>query len=65
MPLGQSPRCDVQAGKRDRQRGWIARVFVQATSTAGTWEGFVKELQERIAQTIDLPPGVTLKWSGQ
>ncbi|MET0224229.1 MAG: efflux RND transporter permease subunit [Terrimicrobium sp.] len=27
--------------------------------------GFVKELQQRIAQSIELPPGVTLKWSGQ
>jgi copper/silver efflux system protein len=27
--------------------------------------GFVKEIQARIAQSIALPPGVTLKWSGQ
>jgi copper/silver efflux system protein len=65
VPSAKSLRCVVQAGKRDLERGWIAsRLCAKQRPWAGSG-GFVKELQQRIAQSIEVPPGVTLKWSGQ
>ena len=43
----------------------VARNSAQRLVQGRDLGGFVKELQQRIAQSIELPPGVTLKWSGQ
>ena len=41
------------------------RVFVQANVVGRDLGGFVKETQARIAAEIQLPPGMTIEWSGQ
>jgi Cu(I)/Ag(I) efflux system membrane protein CusA/SilA len=41
------------------------RVFVQANVEGRDLGGFVKETQARLAQEIQLPPGMTIEWSGQ
>ena len=66
VPLGQvaSVRRSSGASEISSEDG-LLRVFVQSNVHGRDLGGFVKELQERIARTIELPPGVTLKWSGQ
>lgn len=66
MPLGQvaSIRRSSGASEISSEDG-LLRVFVQSNVRGRDLGGFVKDVQKRIAQTIDLPPGVTLKWSGQ
>jgi copper/silver efflux system protein len=65
VPLGQvaSVRRSSGASEISSEDG-LLRVFVQSNVHGRDLGGFVKELQQRIAQSIELP-GVTLKWSGQ
>ncbi len=66
VPLGQVASVRRSSGASEiASEDGLLRVFVQSNVQGRDLGGFVKELQERIAQTIDLPPGVTLKWSGQ
>jgi copper/silver efflux system protein len=66
VPLGQvaSVRRSSGASEISSEDG-LLRVFVQSNVHGRDLGGFVKELQQRIAQSIEVPPGVTLKWSGQ
>ena len=43
----------------------LLRVFVQSNVRGRDLGGFVHDIQQRMAKEIDLPAGVTLKWSGQ
>jgi copper/silver efflux system protein len=66
VPLGQVASVRRSSGASEiASEDGLLRVFVQSNVHGRDLGGFVKELQERIAQAIDLPPGVTLKWSGQ
>ena len=66
VPLGQVASVRRSSGASEiASEDGLLRVFVQSNVQGRDLGGFVKELQERIARTIDLPPGVTLKWSGQ
>ena len=66
VPLGQvaSIRRSSGASEISSEDG-LLRVFVQSNVLGRDLGGFVREVQQRIAQAIELPPGVTLKWSGQ
>ncbi|HEY5777683.1 MAG TPA: CusA/CzcA family heavy metal efflux RND transporter [Terrimicrobiaceae bacterium] len=66
VPLGQvaSIRRSSGASEISSEDG-LLRVFVQSNVRGRDLGGFVGEVQQRIAQAIELPPGVTLKWSGQ
>ncbi|HEY5707372.1 MAG TPA: CusA/CzcA family heavy metal efflux RND transporter [Terrimicrobiaceae bacterium] len=66
VPLGQvaSVRRASGASEISSEDG-LLRVFVQSNVRDRDLGGFVKDVQERIAREIDLPAGVTLKWSGQ
>ena len=66
VPLGQvaSIRRSSGASEISSEDG-LLRVFVQSNVRGRDLGGFVREVQQRIAQAIELPPGVTLKWSGQ
>ena len=66
VPLGQVASVRRSSGASEiASEDGLLRVFVQSNVKGRDLGGFVRELQERIAKTIDLPPGVTLKWSGQ
>jgi len=43
----------------------LLRVFVQANVKDRDLGGFVREVRERVTREVALPPGVTLRWSGQ
>ena len=66
MPLGQvaSIRRSSRASEISSEDG-LLRVFVQSNVRGRDLGGFVKDIQQRIAEAIELPAGVTLKWSGQ
>jgi Cu(I)/Ag(I) efflux system membrane protein CusA/SilA len=66
VPLGQvaSVRRSSGASEISSEDG-LLRVFVQSNVQGRDLGGFVKDIQQRIARVIDLPAGVTLKWSGQ
>jgi copper/silver efflux system protein len=66
VPLGQvaSIRRSSGASEISSEDG-LLRVFVQSNVRGRDLGGSVRDVQRRIAETIDLPPGVTLKWSGQ
>jgi Cu(I)/Ag(I) efflux system membrane protein CusA/SilA len=66
IPLGQVARITRTVGpdEIDSDNGRL-RVFVQANVEGRDLGGFVKEAQERIAAAIQLPPGMTIEWSGQ
>ena len=66
VPLGQvaSIRRSSGASEISSEDG-LLRVFVQSNVHGRDLGGFVKEIQQRIAEAIELPAGVTLKWSGQ
>ena len=66
VPLGQVASVRRSSGASEiASEDGLLRVFVQSNVQGRDLGGFVKDLQERIAKTIGLPPGVTLKWSGQ
>jgi Cu(I)/Ag(I) efflux system membrane protein CusA/SilA len=66
IPLGQVATIsrEVGADEIDSENGRL-RVFVQANVAGRNLGGFVKEAQTRIATEIQLPPGMTIEWSGQ
>ncbi len=66
IPLGEVATISRTVGpdEIDSDNGRL-RVFVQANVEGRDLGGFVKEAQERIAQEIHLPPGMTIEWSGQ
>jgi copper/silver efflux system protein len=66
IPLGQVATITREVGpdEIDSDNGRL-RVFVQANVQGRDLGGFVKEAQARIAREIQLPPGMTIEWSGQ
>jgi Cu(I)/Ag(I) efflux system membrane protein CusA/SilA len=57
-------RRDIGPDEIDSENGRL-RVFVQANVQGRDLGGFVQETQARIAREIQLPPGMTIEWSGQ
>ncbi|MGO9478443.1 MAG: efflux RND transporter permease subunit [Limisphaerales bacterium] len=55
---------DIGPDEIDSENGRL-RVFVQANVQGRDLGGFVQETQARIARAIQLPPGMTIEWSGQ
>ena len=66
IPLGEVATIsrDIGPDEIDSENGQL-RVFVQANVAGRDLGGFMKEAQARIAQEIQLPPGMTIEWSGQ
>jgi Cu(I)/Ag(I) efflux system membrane protein CusA/SilA len=66
IPLGQVATIsrDIGPDEIDSENGQL-RVFVQANVEGRDLGGFVKEEQMRIGKEIQLPPGMTIEWSGQ
>ena len=66
VPLGQVASIRRASGASEiSSEDGLLRVFVQSNVRGRDLGGFVKDVQERIAREIELPAGVTLKWSGQ
>ena len=65
VPLAQVATITRVTGpdEIDSENGRL-RTFVQANVEGRDLGGFVKEAQERIAQAIALPPGMTIEWTG-
>jgi copper/silver efflux system protein len=57
-------RRDIGPDEIDSENGRL-RAFVQANVSGRDLGGFVRETQARIAREIQLPPGMTIEWSGQ
>jgi Cu(I)/Ag(I) efflux system membrane protein CusA/SilA len=55
---------DIGPDEIDSENGRL-RVFVQANVQGRDLGGFVQDAQARIAREIQLPPGMTIEWSGQ
>jgi Cu(I)/Ag(I) efflux system membrane protein CusA/SilA len=66
IPLGQVATIsrDIGPDEIDSENGQLS-VFVQANVEGRDLGGFVKEAQMRISKEIQLPPGMTIEWSGQ
>jgi Cu(I)/Ag(I) efflux system membrane protein CusA/SilA len=66
IPLGQLAKIRRNTGPSEiaSENGRL-RVFVQANVEGRDLGGFVKEARERITREIQLPPGMTIEWSGQ
>ena len=66
IPLGQVAKIKRVVGPSEitSENGRL-RVFVQANVQGRDLGGFVQEARERVAQEIQLAPGMTLEWSGQ
>jgi Cu(I)/Ag(I) efflux system membrane protein CusA/SilA len=66
IPLGQvaSIRRETGPGEIASENGQL-EVFVQANVQGRDLGGFVQEAQSRISRQIQLPPGMTIQWSGQ
>ena len=66
IPLGQvaTIRREIGPGEIASENGQL-QVFVQANVQGRDLGSFVKETQARIAREIQLPPGMTIEWSGQ
>jgi Cu(I)/Ag(I) efflux system membrane protein CusA/SilA len=66
IPLAQVATISRSIGpdEIDSENGRL-RVFVQANVQDRDLGGFVKEAQTRIAKEVQLPPGMTIEWSGQ
>jgi copper/silver efflux system protein len=66
VPLGQVAAIRRATGPSEiASEDGLLRVFVQSNVQGRDLGGFVREVQERVAREVTLPPGVTLKWSGQ
>jgi Cu(I)/Ag(I) efflux system membrane protein CusA/SilA len=66
VPLGQVANIRRASGPSEiASEDGLLRVFVQTNVQGRDLGGFVEETQRRIAEEVKLPPGVTLKWSGQ
>ena len=66
VPIGQLARIQVTTGPpmyRDED-GRLAGVVYVDTDTSDL-VGFVRAAQRRVAERIQLPPGITLDWTGQ
>lgn len=66
IPLGQLATIKRVLGPSEiaSENGRL-RVFVQANVQGRDLGGFVKEVQQRIAERIQLPAGMTIEWSGE
>jgi copper/silver efflux system protein len=66
IPLGQLATVKRVTGPSEiaSENGRL-RVFVQANVQNRDLGGFVKEVRERLAKELKLPPGMTIEWSGQ
>ena len=66
VPLGQVATVRRSSGPSEiASEDGLLRVFVQTNVSGRDLGGFVNEAQRRITAEVKLPPGVTLKWSGQ
>lgn len=66
VPLGQVAKVRRTVGPSEiASENGLLRVFVQTNVQGRDLGGFVKELQQRVGEEIQLPPGVTIEWSGQ
>ena len=66
IPLGQVAKIQRSVGPSEiNSENGRLRVFVQANVQDRDLGGFVTEARERLAKEVQLPPGVTLDWSGQ
>jgi len=66
IPLGQVAAIERAVGPDEiaSENGRL-RVFVQANVQGRDLGGFVKDAQARLAKEIQLPPGMTVEFSGQ
>lgn len=66
IPLGElaSIRRTIGPSEISSENGRL-RLFVQTNVSGRDLGGFVAELQQRIADSINLPSGVTIEYSGQ
>ena len=66
VPLGQVAKVVRTSGPGEiASEDGLLRVFVQANVLDRDLGGFVQEVRERVEREVKLPPGVTLRWSGQ
>lgn len=66
VPLGQVAQVVRTSGPSEiASEDGLLRVFVQANVHDRDLGGFVQEVRERVEREVKLPPGVTLRWSGQ
>ncbi len=66
VPLGQVATVRRSSGPSEiASEDGLLRVFVQSNVKDRDLGGFVREVQKRVKDEIKLPPGVTIKWSGQ
>ncbi|MBE2204862.1 MAG: efflux RND transporter permease subunit [Chthoniobacterales bacterium] len=66
VPLGQVAKIVRTSGPGEiASEDGLLRVYVQSNVTGRDLGGFVQEVRERVEREVKLPPGVTLRWSGQ
>ncbi|MDX2082152.1 MAG: CusA/CzcA family heavy metal efflux RND transporter [Terrimicrobiaceae bacterium] len=66
VPLGQVAEIRRTSGPSEiASEDGLLRVFVQANVIDRDLGGFVEEVRGRVESEITLPPGVTIRWSGQ
>lgn len=66
VPLGQVAKVVRTSGPGEiASEDGLLRVFVQSNVMDRDLGGFVREVRERVEHEVRLPPGVTLRWSGQ
>lgn len=66
VPLSQVAKVVRTSGPGEiASEDGLLRVYVQANVKDRDLGGFVQEVRERVEKEVKLPPGVTLRWSGQ
>lgn len=66
VPLGQVAKIQRSSGPSEiASEDGLLRVFVQSNVQNRDLGGFVHDVREHVERDVKLPPGVTLKWSGQ
>lgn len=66
IPLGQVAKVVRTSGPSEiASEDGLLRVFVQSNVQGRDLGSFVREVRSRVEHEIILPPGVTLRWSGQ
>jgi len=66
VPLGQVATIERTSGPSEiNSEDGLLRVFVQTNVQGRDLGGFVEEIQRRVGESITLPSGVTIAWSGQ
>lgn len=66
VPLGQVAKIMRTSGPGEiASEDGLLRVYVQSNVKDRNLGGFVREVRERVEREVKLPPGVTLRWSGQ